>query len=85
MNLRLFEVPASRGFLLTDWVAEIDDAYRPDEHLVCWWTPDELRAKVEYYLAHAAERREIAARGHEHFLRHHTYAARAVELLDHLR
>lgn len=85
MNLRLFEVPASRGFLLTDWVAEIDDAYRPGEHLVCWRTPGELRAKVEYYLAHEDERREIAARGHEHFLRHHTYLVRARELLEHLR
>jgi spore maturation protein CgeB len=84
MNLRLFEVPASRGFLLTDWVAEIDGAYRPGEHVVCWRTPEELRAKVAYYLAHEDERREIAARGHEHFLRHHTYAVRARELLGHL-
>jgi spore maturation protein CgeB len=84
MNLRLFEVPAARGFLLTDWVTEIDGAYRPDEHLVCWRTTSELREKVAYYLGHADERREIAARGHEHFLRHHTYAIRARELLDHL-
>ena len=85
MNLRLFEVPAARGFLLTDWVAEIDGAYRPDEHVVCWRTPDELRAKATYYLAHEDERREIAARGYEHFLRYHTYAARASELLGHLQ
>jgi len=85
MNLRLFEVPASRGFLLTDWVAEIDGAYRPDEHVVCWRTMGELREKVAYYLAHEDERRAIAARGHEHFLRHHTYAVRARELLEHLR
>ena len=75
----------SRGFLLTDWVAEIDGAYRPDEHVVCWRTMGELREKVAYYLAHEDERRTIAARGHEHFLRHHTYAVRARELLEHLR
>ncbi len=85
MNLRLFEVPASGGFLLTDWVAEIDGAYRPGEHLVCWRTMEELRGKVAYYLAHEDERREIAARGHEHLLRHHSYAARARELLGHLQ
>ena len=45
----------------------------------------ELREKVAYYLAHEDERRAIAARGHEHFLRHHTYAVRARELLEHLR
>lgn len=84
MNLRLFEVPAARGFLLTDWVEEIDGAYRPDEQVVCWRTTSELRAKVAYYLAHEDERREIAARGYEHFLRHHTYAVRARGLLDYL-
>jgi len=82
MNLRLFEVPASGGFLLTDWVAEIDSAYTEDEHLVCWRSVEELRDKIVYYLAHDAERREIARRGHEHFLRHHTYAARVRQLLD---
>jgi spore maturation protein CgeB len=84
MNLRLFEVPASGGFLLTDWVAEIDGAYRQGEHLVCWRTVEELRMKVAYYLTHDDERREIAARGREHFLQHHTYEARARELLGHL-
>jgi spore maturation protein CgeB len=58
--------------------------YRPDEQVVCWRTTSELRAKVAYYLAHEDERREIAARGYEHFLRHHTYAVRARGLLDHL-
>jgi spore maturation protein CgeB len=85
MNLRLFEVPAAGGFLLTDWVAEIDGAYRQDEHLVCWRTVEELREKVTYYLAHEDERRAIAARGREHFLRHHTYAARARDLLGYLQ
>ena len=85
MNLRLFEVPASGGFLLTDWVAEIDAAYRENEHLVCWRTVEDLREKVVHYLAREDERREIAARGREHFLRHHSYAARARELLGHLQ
>ena len=81
MNLRLFEVPAAGGFLLTDWVAEIDAAYKEGEHLACWRDLKELREKLAYYLSHDKERREIARRGHEQFLRHHTYAARVQELL----
>ena len=84
MNLRLFEVPASGGFLLTDWVAEIDGTYREGEHVVCWRTVDELRTKVAYYLAHEDERREIAARGRQHCLQHHSYAVRARELVERL-
>jgi len=82
MNLRLFEVPASGGFLLTDWVAEIDEAYAEGEHLACWRNVKELRQKIAYYLSHDEERRVVARRGHEHFLRHHTYAARVRRLLD---
>jgi spore maturation protein CgeB len=82
MNLRLFEVPAAGGFLLTDWVEEIDAAYKEGEHLACWRDLKELRQKIAYYLSHDEERRAVARRGHEHFLRHHTYAARVRRLLD---
>lgn len=81
MNLRLFEVPAAGAFLLTDWVAEIDQAYVEGEHLACFRDAEEMRAKVEHYLMHDAERRAIARKGREHFLRHHSYAARAQQLL----
>jgi spore maturation protein CgeB len=82
MNLRLYEVPAAGGFLLTEWVSEIDSAYKEGEHLVCWRDPKELREKIAYYLSHDEERWAVAQRGHEHFLRHHTYAARVRRLLD---
>ena len=82
MNLRLFEVPASGGFLLTDWIAEIDGAYTEGEHIACWRSVAELRDKITYYLAHEGERWEIARRGREHFLRYHTYAARVRQILD---
>lgn len=84
MNLRLFEVPAAGGFLLTDWVAEIDEAYRENEHLACWRSIDELREKIAYYLLHEGERRAIASNGHKHFLRHHSYKARIDLLLSRL-
>ena len=82
MNLRLFEVPAAGGFLLTDWVAEIDAAYADGEHLACWRSAAELRDRIVWYLSHEQERRAIAARGHRHFLSHHSYAARAQQLLS---
>jgi spore maturation protein CgeB len=84
MNLRLFEVPASGAFLLTDWIAEVDGAYTEGQHLECWRTPAELREKIAYYLAHEAERSEIARRGRQHFLNHHTYAARVRQVLERL-
>ncbi|TCV84284.1 CgeB family protein [Sulfurirhabdus autotrophica] len=84
MNLRLFEVPAAGGFLLTDWVAEIDDAYTEDKHIACWRNVEELRTKINYFLAHEEERQLIAKQGNQYFLQHHSYIARAQLMLSYL-
>jgi spore maturation protein CgeB len=82
MNLRLFEVPAAGGFLLTDWVDEIAGTYQDGRHIACWRNVAELRDKIAYYLAHEAERLAIAQAGREHFLLHHSYATQAKFFLD---
>lgn len=85
MNLRLYEVPAAGGFLLTDWVEEIDRYFEQDKHVVCWRSLDELNDKARFYLAHDAARRRIARAGHEHVLNNHSYASRVRELLALIR
>lgn len=85
MNLRLFEVPAAGGFLLTDWVEEIDDYFEEGKDLVCWRDPEELPALIDHYLANPAERARIAANGHARVVAEHSYLQRARNLLEHLR
>lgn len=82
MNLRLFEVPAAGAFLLTDPVDEIREHFVEDEHLACWRGMDELRAKVEHFLARPADCERIARAGREHFLAHHSYKVRAQRVLQ---
>ena len=82
MNLRLFEVPAAGGFLLTDWVDEIAGHYVEGEHLACYRGLDDLKAKLEHYLARPEECERIAQAGHRHFLAHHRYAVRAQRVLE---
>lgn len=81
MNLRLFEVPAARGFLLTDWVAEIDEQFEEDRHVVCWRSVEELRDKACYYLERESECNRIALAGYQHVLSKHTYLQRAHALI----
>ena len=64
MTQRVVEVPASGAFLLTNNDAELRRLYVTGEEVAVCDGPDELRAKCEYYLAHADEREAIAARGH---------------------
>lgn len=78
MNLRLFEVPLASAFLLTDWVAENDEAYQDSVHICNFRTTDELREKVAFYLSNPAVREKIAVAGRAHALDHHTYDQRAI-------
>jgi spore maturation protein CgeB len=64
LNQRVFDVPATGAFLLTDYSPELEEHYRIGEEIVCYRDVAELREKARYYLAHDAERRAIAARGY---------------------
>lgn len=63
LNLRVFDVPATGAFLLTDYSAELETYYTIGEEIVCFRDIDDLRDKLRYYLTHDNERRAIAARG----------------------
>jgi spore maturation protein CgeB len=82
VNLRLFEVPAAGAFLLTDWVDEIADCYVEDRHISCYRGVDDLKRKLEHFLARPDECERIARDGREHFLAHHSYTSRAQRILD---
>ncbi|MFN2643546.1 MAG: glycosyltransferase, partial [Burkholderiales bacterium] len=65
LNQRVFDVPATGAFLLTDYSLELEEHYRLGEEIVCYRDVDELRDKARFYLAHDAERAAIARRGYE--------------------
>jgi hypothetical protein len=64
LNQRVFDVPATGAFLLTDYSPELEEHYRIGEEIVCYRGVDELKDKARYFLAHDRERRAIAARGY---------------------
>lgn len=64
ITARTFEIPAAGGFLLHE---RTDEALRHfEDGAECGYfdDPDDLVAKIRYYLAHEAERRAIAEAGH---------------------
>jgi spore maturation protein CgeB len=65
LNQRVFDVPATGAFLLTDYSPELEEHYRIGEEIVCYGDAAELRDRARYYLAHDAERETIARRGYE--------------------
>jgi spore maturation protein CgeB len=76
LNQRVFDVPATGAFLLTDYSPELEEHYRLGEEIVGYRDLAELRDKARYYLAHDAEREAIARRGYERALTLPTIADR---------
>lgn len=77
INLRPFEVTAAGSFLLNDPIkADIGRLFKDGEEVVVFKSNTDLRNKVEYYLAHSAEREKIARAGFERTKAEHTYLDR---------
>lgn len=83
-NLRLFEAAGVGVCQISDdlpgtrqWFPDVDGA----PTILTYSDPDDLRAKVRYYLAHDEERQQMAQRAQAHVYAEHTYDHR-VEALE---
>ncbi len=61
--LRVMDVLAAGGFLLTSYTPEIDEYFTDGVDLAIVRTPEEMIQKTAYYLEHEEERKEIAMNG----------------------
>ena len=84
LNLRNFEVPACGPLMITTAVPQLDEYFRPDEEIVTFASPDELRAKLDYYLQHPNIAAQVGQRGMARAVRDHTFQNRMAEMLDKL-
>jgi spore maturation protein CgeB len=80
-NPRVFEIAACAALQLVDARAEIPALYRPGEEIDTFTTPEELTAKIDYYLANEELRRTVAWNGYLRTLRDHTFRSRLRTLL----
>lgn len=74
--LRIFDVLASGGFLITNFQAELPLYFENEKDLVWFTSPEELQDKVSFYLKHDTLREQIALNGLQKIKAHHTYRHR---------
>jgi spore maturation protein CgeB len=84
-NMRLIEATGAGAFLLTTHHPEIASFFEPGEEIETFRTPQELAAKILYYLGEPARADEIARRGQERCLRDHALSKRAAWFADIMR
>jgi len=82
VNCRLFEAAGCGAFQIADWKPGLAELFEPEREIVTFRTREELKEKVDYYLAHADERGEIADRAYRRAHREHTYEIRLRKMFD---
>lgn len=80
--LRVLDILAAGGFLITNFQEEIAEYFVDGQDLVIAYTPEEMVQKTAYYLEHDEERQAIARNGQEKVRRNFAYTALLPYVLD---
>lgn len=81
MPLRALDIMGAEGFLLTNYQEDFFDYFVPGEDFDYYEDTDDLLNKIEYYLSHEKERREIAHNAFCKMQHQHTYMNRLETML----
>ncbi len=82
---RTFHIPGASGFMLHERNEESLLYYNEDEEAGFFDGPEELTAKVKYFLGNAVQREKIRVAGHKRALTDHSLDARAAVIIDQLK
>jgi spore maturation protein CgeB len=80
IKARVFEVPGSGGFLLSETVPHIDDYFSVGSELDTFAGTDDLIEKIRHWLEHEDDRATAGGRGYARVRAEHTYDHRFNEI-----
>ncbi|MEM9854047.1 MAG: glycosyltransferase [Pseudomonadota bacterium] len=81
-NVRTFEACGAGAFQIVDWRPGLGALFEIGKEVEIFTDQDDLRSKINRYLAAPEERAAIAQAGQARAARDHTYAVRLAQLLD---
>lgn len=82
VNQRVFDVPASASFLLTDYRSDLENFFRPGIEIICYKSLEEIKDLAQFYLSNSVARYEVIKAGYKRVLAEHTYVRRLTFLLE---
>lgn len=85
LNYRVFEVLASRGFLITDDLSDIHKNFVVSKELEVYKDVADLIDKIKFYLKNPLIAEKIALLGFSNVVKSHSYTARVKKLLEELK
>lgn len=82
MPLRAWDILGSGGFLLSNYQEDFFDFFVPGEDFDFFDGTEDLLSKIEYYLSHEKERKDISENGFRKVVENHTYLHRVKTMLE---
>ena len=82
LNMRVYDVMACEGFLLSDYKSDFEELFDYENEVVCYKSVKELPGLVQHYLDHEDERRAKAKAARKRVLREHSYKKRAEFIIE---
>ena len=80
--LRAMDIMGAGGFLLTNFQSDFLDYFVPGEDFVYYDSQEDLLNKIDYFLSHEKERKEIAQNGQERIRNEHNYVVFFEKIFD---
>ncbi len=85
VNQRVFDVPASGSFLLTDYRRQLEDLFEPDKEVICFRSPQEACELADFYLHHDGARQKIVDAALKRVRSTHRYGQRLQKICQTMR
>ena len=85
VNQRVFDVPATGSFLLTDYREQVENLFEPGREIICYHSPEEATELARRYLARPKDRLAVALAARKRILAEHSYEHRLRRLMDQMR
>ena len=79
---RVFDVPASGGFVITDSRRQLEDLFEMGKEVVCYESTDEIGGLIEWYLEDEAGRNNVIKAARRRIASEHTYVHRMQTLIE---
>lgn len=79
---RIIDILSCGGFCLTNYQPEVGEYFADGEEIVMYSSMEDMVNKIDYYLIHEEERKQIAIKGHEKFLKCFELKNRIADMLN---
>lgn len=80
--LRIFDIMAYGGFVLSNYQKEFDSLFTPGKDIVYFHDLNEAKELTAYYLTHENERIEIAAHGYQTVNKYYSYEQQLKKIIN---